>query len=98
MVKKSSHRLARLENRPVELRQRGHDVSRGQSGASFRPLQTTAGDTNLFQLVNSITESNAIGFDTEQLTIDAISLREAGEPGDNIDSASTTRRTAIFRS
>jgi hypothetical protein len=49
-------------------------------------------------LENSITESNAIGFDTEQLTIDAISLREAGEPGDNIDSASTTRRTAIFRS
>ena len=71
----------------MELHQRGHDVSRGQSGASFDPLQTTAGDTNLFQLVNSITESNAIGFDTEQLTIDVISLRETGEPGDNIDSA-----------
>ena len=36
---------------------------------------------------NSITESNAIGFDTEQLTIDVISLRETGEPGDNTDSA-----------
>ena len=77
VTKHCSHRLARLENRAVELHQRGHDVSRGQSGASFDPLQTTAGDTNLFPL----------GFDTEKLTIDVISLRETGEPGDNIDSA-----------
>jgi hypothetical protein len=59
----------------------------GPSDGKWPDTAIAARNTNLFQLENSITESNAIGFDTEQLTIDVISLREIGEPGDNTDSA-----------
>jgi hypothetical protein len=75
MVKKAATDSRALRTGPWNCVREGTTSVAVNQGRRSDPLQTTAGDTNLFQLVNSIAESNAIGFDTEQLTIDAISLR-----------------------